>query len=107
MTNDSILRSARWQKLRAQFRNDCETEDAPCWICRQPIDYSHKPRRGERPSPDAFEPDHLHPRATHPELALDPANLRPSHVRCNRARGKNLVTDDLGPLSRSWTRATA
>lgn len=104
MTTDSLLRSSAWQKLRDTFRRSCAAEDAPCWICRQRIDYSIRNQRGERPNPDAFEADHLYPRATHPELALDPANLRPAHIRCNRSRGKNIVTDDLGPLSRPWTR---
>jgi 5-methylcytosine-specific restriction endonuclease McrA len=71
----------RWRRLRDRFRADCRNRRAPCWICRQPIDYQAPPQ-----TPTAFEADHYKPVTTHQWLAYDYTNLRPAHVKCNRAR---------------------
>ncbi|MGX6402815.1 HNH endonuclease [Dermabacter hominis] len=101
-TRDSALTSRAWKKLKESYRAACANDDRPCWICQQPIDYALRWKQGEKPVPEAFEVDHYHPRSTHPHLTYDPANLRPSHVKCNRARGNKMVTADLGTPSRQW-----
>lgn len=74
------------------------TIGAPCWICNQPIDY-----RLPDGHDDAWSPDHVYPVADYPEHAEDPANIRPSHLACNRARGRGeSVTSPLGAPSRQW-----
>lgn len=101
---DTFLSGRPWRTLRASFRTECERADAPCWICRQPIDYTIINSPGDKQNTEAWEPDHLYPRSTHPHLRLDRANLRASHLGCNRARGNQMLDDDLGTLSRQWTR---
>jgi putative drug exporter of the RND superfamily len=70
------------EMLKARFRADCRNRRAACWRCGQAIDYDAPPQ-----APTAFEADHYHPVATHPWLAYAYTNLRPSHSKCNRARG--------------------
>lgn len=106
-STDSMLTGRPWRRLRTEFRTECERDDAPCWICHQPIDYTITNPPGEKQNTEAWEPDHLYPRSTHPHLAMDRANLRPSHLGCNRARGNGMVDDDLGVLSRQWSKETA
>ena len=84
----------RWRAISTEFKHRCRALDAPCWICGQPINYDARPQ-----TPDAFEPDHYYPVSTHPHLAEDPANLRPSHSRCNRTRG------NAAPLGEVWARS--
>lgn len=86
----------RWRTVRAAFRARCARENTPCWLCGQTISY-------DLPSghPECWEPDHFHPVATHPHLELDPANLRASHLTCNRNRGDRAPTV-LGIVSRRW-----
>lgn len=79
------------------FRAACARDNLPCHLCGQPIDYS-----AENFTRDAFELDHFYPRSTHPELTNDPANFRPSHHQCNRARGNKAVVATLGSTSRVW-----
>lgn len=106
-TQDKLLTGRPWRRLRAEFRRECEQADAPCWICRQPIDYTLTNTPGQKQNPGTWEPDHLYPRSTHPHLAMDKAGLRASHLGCNRARGNAMVDDDLGAPSRDWTKETA
>lgn len=68
----------RWRVLVADLR----ARGLLCWVCKQPIDYTAK-----RSDPDGFEADHVYPVSTHSHLAFEPANIRASHVRCNRSRG--------------------
>lgn len=103
-TIDTRLTGRPWRTLRASFRRECEQADAPCWICRQPIDYSITNGYAEKLNTEAWEPDHLYPRSTHPHLMMDRANLRASHLGCNRSRGNKMLDDDLGTPSRQWTR---
>lgn len=103
-TIDTRLTGRPWRTLRASFRAECAAADAPCWICHQPIDYTIVNPPGEKQNTEAWEPDHLYPRSTHPHLTMDRANLKSSHLGCNRSRGNQMVDDDLGTLSRQWTR---
>ena len=105
-TIDTRLTGRPWRTLRASFRKECEAADEPCWICHQPIDYTivNTTGAGDKQDPEAWEPDHLYPRSTHPHLTMDRANLRASHLGCNRSRGNDMLEDDLGTPSRQWTR---
>ena len=82
------------------MRRRDEMTSAPCWICRQPIDYALTE------GPECWEPDHFYPVVKRPDLQLDPANSMPSHQRCNRSRGDRdpevLMDTSLGALSRRW-----
>ena len=90
----------RYRRLRSEFRDECEAAGAPCWLCREDIDY-------ELPSghPDSWSLDHAHPRKTHPELIDDPENFRASHLECNRRRRETEPDAGLGIPSRQWVRA--
>ncbi|PEG60044.1 HNH endonuclease [Mycolicibacterium boenickei] len=90
------MNTRAWRKLAARFKAYCESIDAPCWLCREPIDY------GLTTGPDAFEPDHWLPRKTHPHLAFEPKNLLPSHSRCNRAR-QDTSPESIG-TQQEWVR---
>jgi hypothetical protein len=87
---------------RAEFRAACAEANLHCWLCSQAIDYDAA--HDDYGNDDRFELDHYYPVSTHPELQADPANYRPSHAGCNRARGNDTVTSTLaGTLSRDWT----
>ena len=73
------------------------TTNINCWLCGQPINMQLP-----RTDPDSFELDHILPVSTHPELANDPANTRPAHKQCNRARGNRPPKPNLGHTSRNW-----
>lgn len=98
---------SRYQRLIRDYRAECDAASLPCWLCRQPIDYTlrHRPRR---PIPDgAFEADHFRAWADFPHLRMDRANLRPSHHSCNRARSNRApevarAVLALGEPSREW-----
>lgn len=96
MSNGSIDTRA-YRKLKTVFRAECAAADAPCWLCRMPIDYDL-----EWPDNDAFELDHLYPRSTHPEHTLDPANFRASHKRCNGSRQNKMPAGRIGTFTRRW-----
>ena len=88
----------QWQRLRVEcFKRD-KARQAPCHICGQAIDYALKPSS----TPDSYEPDHLRPVDRYPELALLPENVGPSHMKCNRARGKKAGIDAMGNRTRDW-----
>lgn len=71
--------------------NECKaTLPWTCHLCGQLI-----PRGVHRNHPLAYQVDHVHPVSTHPHLGRVVANLRPSHRRCNRARGKRPLTTAL------------
>ena len=102
------LSGKRWETIREMAYKRDRAKDAPCWICGRPIDYRAKvnPHTGEY-NPNAWEPDHYFTQEEHPELAYDLANLRPSHARCNRARGQLDGTEHaykrkIGNQSRDW-----
>ena len=66
-----------YQKARAELR----TLGLPCWVCRQPIDYTLR-----WPHPGSFTADHVIELDRGGDLT-DPANLRACHARCNIRRG--------------------
>jgi len=94
---DGNITTRNYQRLRKIFRAECESNNAPCWLCGMPIDYSV-----EWPHADAFELDHFYPRSTHPELTEDRGNFRPSHRACNNERSNTSARDKLGTLTRQW-----
>jgi len=87
----------RFKKLRALFREQCERQLRPCWLCGQPIDYSLL-----YPHDDSWSLDHRWPLATHRHLAEDPGNFEASHLDCNRRRNKRGAPASLGERSREW-----
>lgn len=91
--------SRRWREvIRPQFKAKCTEEQAPCWLCGMPIDYTITDIHDDA----VWEPDHLYPRSTHPQHAEDPGNLKASHRGCNRTRSNKLHVTGLGTLSRQW-----
>lgn len=88
-------------RMRKEFFNQCAQQDAPCWWCGQPIDYTipHSDPVTGHVNSDAFELDHAFPRSTHPELAEDPANFRPAHRACNNRRSDGKGDLPLGTIS--------
>lgn len=87
-------------KLRKEFRNQCQADDAPCWLCGMKIDYDAP--HNDYGNDDRFELDHLYPVSIRPDLQEDPANFRASHSGCNRERGNGDPAPELGILSRAW-----
>lgn len=90
-------RTRRYKQLREQFRTQCEFAQLPCWIDGRPIDYALPHEH-----PEAFNLDHAISVAQRPDLAEDPANFRPSHRRCNEARGAGTPELDIGIPSEVW-----
>lgn len=73
--------------------------DNVCWICTKPIDMDLS-RRDPRHAM-AWTLDHLIPLSVQPDLALEPANHREAHRRCNSAKGnRSLKRESKG--SRNW-----
>ncbi len=107
-------RGPRWYRAReSAWRRDSQTivhmpdgsveVGAHCWICGDRIDYS---KGLGSTSPFAWEADHYYTVEEHPELECDVANLRPSHVHCNRSRkdgkARKPKPSGLGVPSRKW-----
>lgn len=91
---------SRYIKLIRQFRDECEEVRAECWLCPPGagvIDYSLPANH-----PESFSADHAKPVSTYPELAMDPLNLRPSHLICNQRRGNEEPHLDIGTPSEAW-----
>lgn len=84
---------SRWRRLKAEQR----AKGLPCWLCGQPIDYTLPPEHK-----DSFSVDHEKTWSSHPELREDPANLRSSHLHCNKQRGRSDPRPGLGNLSEEW-----
>lgn len=93
----AALYSDAFSTLRRELRSIWQAQDAPCWLCVQPIDYS-----APAGDPEALDVDHVKPRSTHPHLALDRNNCKPSHVRCNRSRGNRPPRAPIGPVTEDW-----
>ena len=83
--------------LRAEVAAHYQAQNAPCWLCGQPIDYAAPAN-----DPDALEIDHVKSRKRFPHLALDRNNLRPSHHRCNRGKGAGEAQIAMGDTSEDW-----
>lgn len=87
-------------KVKAAFKEQSAEQDARCWMCGMPIDYTAPWDDWKNDS--RFELDHYYPASTHPEHYEDPANFRPSHAGCNRERSNGAPQAGLGTLSRLW-----
>ena len=86
-----------WRKLRTTTINQARTNNTPCMICGQPINY----QATDPNAPNAPSVDHIKHWANNPNSRLDPTNLRITHQACNRARGQH-DTPTLGNQSRRW-----
>ena len=94
-----MSRSGKWAKVRRLAWDRDRKAKSPCHICKQAIDYSLPPSS----YPNSWEPDHVIPVAVRPELELDLANIKASHMRCNRARGDGTNGENIiGMQSRIW-----
>lgn len=87
-----------FQKARDRFFAEGLKEDAPCWLCGQPIDYAAQPGTTD----DSHELDHYVPVSVDPSLQYDPGNFRHAHRVCNILRGASPPKLSLGLHSRRW-----
>ncbi|WP_372968532.1 hypothetical protein [Microbacterium sp.] len=86
------------QRQRTQFFEEGKRENAPCWLCDGPIDYTVKPSSTH----DSHNLDHYHPVATHPHLQNDRDGWRHSHASCNKSRGTRAPSRGLGEPVPDW-----
>lgn len=89
--------SRRYRHLAREVRRIAQGTNAPCVLCKQPIDYTL-----EHPDPGSFSVEHLQPWSTHPHLREDPSNLAPAHLSCNSSRGRRSAPATIGQTSRTW-----
>lgn len=83
------LRTGRaWQLLIEQCK---AVRGWTCHLCGQPIPRHWLPLG----HPLKYEADHVLSYDEHPALRMALSNLRPSHGRCNRYRGKRTLTPAL------------
>ena len=87
-----------FQKARDRFFAEGLKDDAPCWLCGQPIDYTAQPGTTD----DSHELDHYVPVSVDPSLQYDPGNFRHAHRVCNILRGASPPKLSLGLHSRRW-----
>lgn len=73
------IHTNRWRKLRAAIVASALANNSPCGLCGVPLGYG-----------DRIDVDHRVPLSVAPHLAFDPANLRPTHSRCNRSAGASM-----------------
>lgn len=93
--------SPQGRRLRLRLFERDKAAQAPCVWCGGPIDYGLGPyRRGGDTS--AWSPEHIRPRSKYPELALDAANIKAAHFRCNASRRDKAGLTNLGQRSRRW-----
>lgn len=85
--------TASFRRLAASLRR----EQRPCWLCRQPIDYSAADGH-----PDAFTVDHIIPLSIDPSLAEVWTNLDAAHAACNKSRGNRNPKPSIGNGPRQW-----
>ena len=91
-------RSARARQFRAEMKSQWQPDNAACGICGQDdIDWD-----GPANAPDSFELDHIRDPENYPELEMEPTNVRPSHSRCNRAKGRGDGLVPTGETSEDW-----
>lgn len=88
-----------YRERKAQFRADCLSVDASCWMCGRDIDYGVT---GGPDEPDGFSVDHAIPWSERPDLAYDVGNFRPAHWLCNSDRGSGSADLGMGERSRVW-----
>lgn len=87
-----------FRKARDRFFAEGLKDDAPCWLCGQPIDYAAQPGTTD----DSHELDHYVPVSVDPSLQYDPGNFRHAHRVCNILRGASPPKLSLGLHSRRW-----
>ncbi|AKV55516.1 gp55, HNH endonuclease [Bifidobacterium actinocoloniiforme DSM 22766] len=87
-----------FQKARQRFFEQGKKENAPCWLCDLPIDYTVKPGSTD----ESHELDHYVPVSVDPSLQYDPGNFRHAHRICNILRGADPPKLTLGMHSRTW-----
>lgn len=93
---------SRWRRMQALTMANAEANNAPCVLCRQPIDYELT--RAMPLNRLAGTVHHLTGLAQGGD-PLDPANLAPAHRGCNTRHSNRLRwhTPRLVPLtSRRW-----
>ncbi len=95
--------SAEYKAFRKFWKRTYELENTPCALCGQrTINY-----RGEKDAPDSFELDHKISRKRaramgRPDLVMDPNNVQPAHVRCNRGKGAGDASIGLGEVDEDY-----
>lgn len=100
---NGVIQSRAYRELRATLRAQWRAANAPCAICGQRhIDYDAP--AGE---PDSFEMDHRISRRRaramgRPDLDLDPGNMQPTALRCNRSKGAGAQKPDIGQTTEEW-----
>lgn len=90
-------RSSKWPRVRKMAWDRDRKNRAVCHICGGDIDYTLLPSS----APGAWEPDHVIPVSVAPELELDLSNIKASHMKCNRTRGRGADVE-IGMRSRVW-----
>lgn len=85
------------RKVKGEFRFRCQAQRARCAYCRQKIDYS-----APRNHPESFEAAHKYPVKSHPHLAYDIELLRPSHSKCNRSAGAEILDEEAQWVIADW-----
>lgn len=81
--NTHLLKTQRWQRLRAQFVAAAPLEGYECAICGDIISPLAQPK-----SPESLVLDHKVPLNCGGDVYnLD--NIQPAHLRCNSSRGSN------------------
>lgn len=94
---NGVIQSREYRRLRAELKAQWQATNAPCICGHQHIDWDAPPG-----DPDSFELDHTISRKNRPDLALDPANMRPSALRCNRSKGAGTATPTIGDTTEDW-----
>jgi len=90
--------SRRHTEMRAEEKTRWRAVNAPCSLCGQAtIDWDAPAN-----TPDALEVDHTQPVKTHPHLEFESSNRKPSHHRCNRAKGAGAAAPGIGTTSEAW-----
>ena len=95
--NERGRTTSNYRRMARAFRTQCHRENARCWLCDQPIDYTLPPNE-----PFGFSVDHMEPVSKRPDLAEVYSNFRASHLDCNVRRGNRPPSLDLGTTSRDW-----
>lgn len=86
--------NGRVRRMRKQFKKEGQEENAPCWVCHQPIDYE-----ADYTNPCSHTCDHAKPISEYPELEYDYSNLRHAHNKCNVDRYR---IEHMGAEPKGW-----
>lgn len=88
-----------WRRTRARMIQLWRQDDAPCWLCGQPIDWDLPAQH-----PMAATVDHLDPLSLG-GAPLDTTRMAPAHMGCNARRGNSTTHTTAArtlPRSRRW-----